>query len=283
MTESDVNGLVFLAEMYGVQSDQLAGVLGTRPGRARSVAARWRSHGLTEQARLGPGPPWIWVTRRGLTACGLRYSESPPALSRLAHIRAVTSVRLALEGTEGYRSARAYWRGERRLRAGCQVGARYHLPDGEVHWPDDADVAWAGECWAIEAELTRKTVVRTAAIMHELLSRTGDYGCAAGDIVRPGRPPRHVRALYVCSPGALPTVARARASLGPDANRIEIRELPVSAALADPAEPVALVATPRRAPPAQRPASTGTTSSSSPTTTSSPTASSPDAAETGDR
>jgi len=234
LTERDVDGLVFIAEMYGVQLDQLAAVLGVSPERARAVAARWRSLDLAGQARLGPGPPWLWVTRRGLAVCGLRYTAVPPALSRLAHIRAVTSVRLALEGTAGYRSARAYWRGERRLRAGCRVGVRYHLPDGEVHWPDDADVAWAGECWAIEAELTRKTVSRTAAIMHELLSRTGDYGCAAGDVVAPGRPPRHARALYLCSSAALPTVTRARASLGPDANRVEIRDLPVTAALADP-------------------------------------------------
>lgn len=230
LTERDVDGLVLVAEMYGVQLDQLAAVLGGSPSRARVVAARWRSLGLADSSRLGPGAPWIWATRRGLAACGLRYTATPPALSRLAHIRAVTSVRLALEGTGAYRSAHAYWRGERRLRAGCRVGVRFHLPDGEVHWPDDADVPWSGECWAIEAELTRKTVARTAAIMHELLARTGDYGCAAGDAVAPGRPPRHVRAVYVCSPAALPTVTRARASLGPDANRIEIRDLPAQAA-----------------------------------------------------
>jgi hypothetical protein len=228
-TERDVDGLVFVAEMYGVQSDQLVTLLGVRPDRARAVAARWRERGLAESARLGPGPPWIWVTRRGLAACGLRYSATRPGLSRLAHIRAVTSVRLALEGTAGYRAGRAYWRGERRLRARCRIDARHHLPDAEVHWPDDADVAWAGECWAIEAELTPKTVARTAAIMHELLSRTGDYGCPAAEVVAPGRPPRHVRAVYLCSAAALPTVTRARASLGPDADRIEIRDLPAEA------------------------------------------------------
>src|SRR5579859_1891354 len=122
LTERDVDGLVFVAEMYGVQRDQLAAVLGASPERARAVATRWRDLGLAESARLGPGPPWIWATRRGLAACGLRYLATPPALSRLAHIRAVTSVRLALEGTAAYQAARAYWRGERRLRAGCRVG-----------------------------------------------------------------------------------------------------------------------------------------------------------------
>jgi hypothetical protein len=229
LSERGIAGLVFTAEMYGVQLDQLAVVLGVTPERARAVAARWREFGYAESARLGPGPPWIWATRPGLAACGLRYTAVPPALSRLAHIRAVTSVRLALRATAGYQQARAYWRGERRLRAGCRVGIRDHLPDGEVHWPDEADVPWAGECWAIEAELTRKTVARTAAIMRELLARTGDYGCAAADAAVPGHPPRHARALYLCSPAALPTVTRAREEMGSLAARIEIRDLPADA------------------------------------------------------
>ena len=74
-------------------------------------------------------------------------------------------------------------------------------------------VPWAGECWAIEAELTPKTARRTAAIMRELLTRTGDYGCPAAE-VRGAGPPRHARVLYLCSPAARATVARARAALG---------------------------------------------------------------------
>ena len=229
LTPRDIDALVFVGEMYGAQLDQLAAILGVRPERARLIVARWRELGYVESATRGPGPPWIWATRSGLAACGLRYTATPPALSRLAHIRAVTAVRLALQATAGYRQARAYWRGERRLRAGCRVGIRHHLPDGEVHWPDEADVPWAGECWAVEAELTRKTVTRTAAIMRELLSRTGDYGCPAADAAVPGRPPRHIRALYVCSPTALPTVLRARDDLGRLAARIEVRKLPAGA------------------------------------------------------
>jgi len=95
-----------------------------------------------------------------------------------------------------------------------------------VHWPDGAPVAFAGECWAIEAELTAKTVARTAAIMTELLTRTGDYGCPAGQARVPGAPPRHARAVYLCSAAARPTVTRARAALGDAAGRVEIRALP---------------------------------------------------------
>lgn len=226
----DAPALVFAADMYGVQFDQLAVLTGGDKA-ARAAAARWRSVGYAQTARLGPGAPWLWATRAGLAACGLKYTAVPPALSRLAHIRAVTTVRLALEATAAYREANAFWRSERRIRLRHGVGVREHLPDAEVHWPDEAPVAWAGECWAVEAELTRKTVARTAAIMREILARTGDYGCPAAEAAAPGRPPRHARALYLCSPAALATVLRARAELGPLAARVDVRDLPAGAAL----------------------------------------------------
>lgn len=102
-----------------------------------------------------------------------------------------------------------------------------------MHWPGGTAAPWAGECWAIEAELTPKTPARTIAIMRELLSRTGDYGCPAADAAVPGRPPRHDRTVYLCSPAALTVVSRARATLGPLSARIEIRLLPSGALLGD--------------------------------------------------
>jgi len=230
LADRDIDGMLFTAEMYGVQLDLLDAVLGSTVPRARAAATRWRRLGYAEAGRLGPGASWIWLTRAGLAACGLRYAAIPPALSRLAHIRAVTTVRLALAATPAYREAGAFWRSERRLRARGRPGLREHVPDGEVHWPDGAPVPWAGECWAIEAELTRKTLTRTTVIMRELLTRTGDYGSAGG--VVPGRAARHARALYVCSPAARPTVLRAREALGPLAARLEVRALPSQAAMA---------------------------------------------------
>jgi hypothetical protein len=231
----DTAGLLFAGEMYGVQLDQLAEVLGVGEARARGVAARWRGQRYAESARLGPGGPWTWVTRTGLAACGLPYTAAPPALGRLAHIRAVAAVRLALEAAPGYAAGGGYWRSERRLRArmGGRVGLRQHIPDGEVHWPDAAPVPWAGECWAVEAELTPKTTSRTVAIMRELLTRTGDYGCPAAEVAAAGRP-RHARVIYVCAPAARPTVARAREALGGSGARIEIRLLPPGAAMPAP-------------------------------------------------
>jgi len=229
----DIAGLLFVADMYGVQLDQLAAVLGVGEPRARAITSSWRRARYAQSARLGPGGPWTWLTRAGLAACGLPFPATIPALSRLAHLRAVTAVRLALEATSGYRAAGAFWRSERRLRArvGGRVGLRQHLPDGEVHWPDGTQAAWAGECWAVEAELTRKTVARTAAIMREVLTRTGDYGCPAAQVRVPGPPPRHARVLYLCSPAARPVVARARDAIGALGARVEIRDLPPGAGL----------------------------------------------------
>jgi hypothetical protein len=85
----------------------------------------------------------------------------------------------ALQATTVYQRAAASWRGERRMRADSRVGMREHLPAGELHWPCRASLSWAGECWAIETELTRETVAHTTGIMRELLARTGDYGCPA--------------------------------------------------------------------------------------------------------
>jgi hypothetical protein len=233
LTERDLRGLLFTAEMYGVQLDLLAGLLSLPPEGARRTAARWRQLGYADAARIGPGRPWVWLTRRGLAACGLRYAAVPPALSRLAHVRAVAAVRLALESASGYRQAEAYWRSERRLRArmGGRVGLREHIPDAEIHFPNGCEVPYAGECWAIEVELTRKTVTRTAAIMRELLARTADYGAPAAEAAVPGQPTRHARVIYLCSPASRAVVARAGGTLGGLAARIEIRDLPASAAL----------------------------------------------------
>ncbi len=233
LADRDSCGLAFVAEMYGVQLDQLAALLNLTSRQTRALVASWADRRLAQSAVLGPGPPWTWLTRTGLSMCGVRYQATPPALPRLAHIRATAAVRLALEAAPGYGAADAHWRSERRLRSrlGGRLGARDHLPDAEVHWPDTGSADWAGECWAIEVELTAKTVSRTTAIMRELLARTGDYGCPAAEARLPGVPPRHARAIYLCAPGAAGPVRRARDQLGSLAVRVEIRGLPHAAYL----------------------------------------------------
>jgi len=238
LADQDAAALPFLADMYGLQFDQLTALLGLTSRQCRALVARWVSRQLAESGTLSPGPPWVWLTRAGLRAVGSRYPAAPPALPRLAHLRAVTAVRLGLESVAAYRDGGAHWRSERHLRArqGGRVGGRDHLPDAEVHWPDAPApgnaLDWAGECWAIEAELTPKTVARTAAIMREVLTRTGDYGCPAAQARVPGETPRHARVVYLCSPAAAGTVGRAREALGSLGARVEIRALPASAYLA---------------------------------------------------
>src|ERR1700761_3166865 len=65
----DPDALVFAADMYAVQLDQLAQLVGGERA-ARAAAARWRALGYAETARLSQGPNWLWVTKPGLVACG---------------------------------------------------------------------------------------------------------------------------------------------------------------------------------------------------------------------
>src|SRR5215831_12171017 len=80
----NADALMFAADMYGIQLDQLARLVGDERS-ARAAVTRWRSLGYAETARLGLGATWVWVTRAGLAACGLAYPPVRPGLSRLAH------------------------------------------------------------------------------------------------------------------------------------------------------------------------------------------------------
>jgi hypothetical protein len=223
LTGRDIAGLVLAGEMYAVPCDLLGLALGAHPGRVRAVTSRWRRAGLAATGRVGPGPGWAWLTRAGMRATGLRYPARPPGLARLAHIRAVLAVRLALQAGDSFRAGQAWWRSERHIRsaAGTRPG---HVPDAEVWWPPVPASSYPDECWAIEAELTPKGTVRTAAIMTGLLTQT-----TPGPL---GRAARYDHVVYLCSPAALPAVRHAAAAL-PDslAARLDIRDLPEGALL----------------------------------------------------
>jgi hypothetical protein len=226
--ERDVAGLLLCGDMYGAPYDLLGGFLGVRPDRLRGIVARWRHAGYAETGRLGPGPAWCWLTRPGLAVTGQRYAPARPALGRLAHIRAVLAARLWLQGSQAYRDGRAWWRSERRIRAAIAGRAAGHVPDAEVFWPELPGSSYAGQCWAIEAELTPKPLGRTSAIMSGLLTRTGDY--------QPGAPagagPRYQRVIYLAAPAARGVVDRAAAGLpGSLAARLAVRDLPPGAVL----------------------------------------------------
>ncbi|WP_300612917.1 hypothetical protein [Trebonia sp.] len=138
------------------------------------------------------------------------------ALARLAHIRAVLAARLWLESGQAYQDGRAWWRSERRIRAALASNAgAAHLPDAEIHWPSIDASPYAGQVWAVEAELTPKPAARTLRIMGGLLS-----------------PPRYAQVVYLTAPAARPVVIRAAAELpAPLRGRVSVRDLPSAAFL----------------------------------------------------
>jgi hypothetical protein len=148
-------------------------------------------------------------------------------VTRLAHTRAVLAARLWLEGGQVYRYGQAWWRSGRRIRATAHGQYRTgHLPDAEVHWPSLDGSPYAGQIWAIEAELTPKPLDRTTTVMRELLARTSDYGPDASD----SRKPRYGQVVYLTTPAAAPTVTRAITELPPALQaRIQTRDLPPGA------------------------------------------------------
>ena len=210
----DVAGLLLCAEHYAAPYDLLALALAVRPARLRGVVARWRAAGYAQTGTLGPGPAWCWLTGAGMAACGLGYPARPPALARLAHIRAVLAARLWLEAGQAWSGGQAWWRSERRIRAGLASNAgAAHLPDAEICWPSVEDSPYAGQVWAIEVELTPKPLPRTARIMAGLLS-----------------PPRYAQVVYLTAPAARPVVARAAQDLPAALRaRVAVRDLPAAA------------------------------------------------------
>jgi hypothetical protein len=228
LTGRDVAGLVLCAEMYGTPYDLLAAYLGVRADRLRGIVARWRRAGYVATGQLGAGPAWCWVTRAGLAVTGQPYTPARPAAARLAHLRAVLAIRLSLETSDAYQQGRAWWRCERRIRAAIGGRVAGHVPDAEISWPDLPSSAYAGECWAIEAELTPKPLARTVGIMAALAARSSDYHPGAA----PGSGPRYHRVIYLAAPAARGVTERAAATLPPPlAARLTVRDLPPGALL----------------------------------------------------
>jgi hypothetical protein len=211
LSPQDIDGLILAGEHYGAPVDLLAAALRVAPDRLPAITGRWRRAGYAATGRLGPGPGWCWLTRDGMTTTGLGFPATRPALGRLAHIRAVLAARIWLQASPAWADGQAWWHSERRLRADLPAaGRREHVPDAEIHWPSLPASRYAGQVWAIEAELTPKPLARTTRIMGGLLS-----------------PMRYALVVYLTAPAARPVVTRAAASLPPgDQSRLVIRDLP---------------------------------------------------------
>jgi hypothetical protein len=227
LTDRDITGLTLLGDQYGAPADLLAAALGVREDRLRGILSRWRRAGYVSTGNLGKGPAWCWLTPAGMRLLGLPYAAKEPSVSRLAHIRAVLAVRLWLQSGEVYQQGQAWWRSERRIRAasGNHVGIA-HIPDAEIHWPSLDGSPYAGQIWAIEAELTPKPLGRTTGIMRGMLARTTDYG--------PREPakldPRYAQIVYLVAPPAINIVTRSIGGLADQLQqRMVARDLPPGA------------------------------------------------------
>lgn len=216
LTARDIHGLLLCAEHYAAPYDLLAVALGAQPARLRAIMARWRAAGYAVTGMLGPGPAWCWLTPAGMAACGHSWPARPPALARLAHIRAVLAARIWLESSPAWPDGGAWWHSERRIRAALPLNAGTgHVADAEIHWPSDGTSQYAGQVWAVEVELTPKTAVRTGNIMAGLLSQ-----------------PRYAQVVYLTAPAARPVVTNTAGRLPePQRGRVAVRDLPPSAFL----------------------------------------------------
>ena len=118
---------------------------------------RWRRAGLVNQRRFFlRSEPVVWPTREGLRLVLDGYRAKTPALSMLAHIHAVTLVRLGLErrgDVTGWVPERALYRAR---------------PSPDVHVADGEYTDRAGRRTAVEVELTVKSADRLRRIIGDL-------------------------------------------------------------------------------------------------------------------
>jgi hypothetical protein len=160
VTERDLAVLRWIGEQFAVRADVIRWLLGgDRPlsdGRTRQVIDRWRRAGLVNQQRFFLGAePVVWPTREGLRLVLDGYRARTPKLSMLAHIHAVSLVRLGLErkGTgKGWVPERALYR--------ARPSPDVHVADGEY--------TWDGRRTAVEVELTVKAADRLRRVIGDL-------------------------------------------------------------------------------------------------------------------
>jgi hypothetical protein len=91
----DLKLLRIVGEHYAVTLPQLARTIGCSPHAARWLRSRWERPGWARGRALLVGESvFVWLTRQGKSLAGIDYSVWRPNAGMLAHIAAVTSVRL---------------------------------------------------------------------------------------------------------------------------------------------------------------------------------------------
>jgi hypothetical protein len=175
VTERDLAVLRWIGEQFAVRADVIRWLLGgDRPlsdGRTRQVIDRWRRAGLVHQQRFFVGAePVVWPTREGLRLVLDGYRARTPKLSMLAHIHAVSLVRLGLER----KGAGQSWVPERALYR-ARPTPDVHVADGEYTDPN-------GRRTAVEVELTVKAAERLRRIIGDLTLEYDRVVYVTGDV-----------------------------------------------------------------------------------------------------
>lgn len=196
-TQRDLELLHVIGEQYALTLAQLQRLTGGSIHAARWLRTRWQRAGWADGRPLLVGEPvFVWLTRRGHTLVGLDYAVWRPNPGALAHIAAVTDVRLHVSE----RHPGSDWVSERELQRELSEqpgGGQLHRPDGLV--------VIDGQEVAVEVELTLKRRARAERIMRELVAR-------------------HRQVTYFAAPAPLRTLQRLAADVG--GGRVQVLPLP---------------------------------------------------------
>ncbi|MFD4432070.1 hypothetical protein [Nocardia sp. NPDC058497] len=193
LSPRDMVGLTILAEMYGAPMDVVGEMLGVSSSRTYRIVSKWAAAGMISDRRPRPvlGPSWIFPTKstaEALLGRPVRYWVPTPKMA--AHTKAVFQLRLALTGMDLDR-----WISERVLRGEVgmvQAGqSRPHIHDGRYY-------TTAGDLWAVEVELTAKSIAVARSSVFQALRVAKAAEC--------------VGLRYYCRGEAVKTVIRTAAS-----------------------------------------------------------------------
>jgi hypothetical protein len=170
----DLELLGLVGEQYALSLPQLARVMGRSGHAARWLRARWERAGWARgRAVLVGEPVFVWLTRRGQRIADSEYSLWRPNPGALAHIAAVTEVRLWVAA----RHPGAEWVCERELAREARLNGDgtngRHRPDGLV--------VIEGRELPVEVELSHKRPARRERLMRELVARYGQAAYFAPD------------------------------------------------------------------------------------------------------
>jgi hypothetical protein len=189
LTARDGAALAWIGEQFGVRTDVAALVIANHSPRSAPLSRRtvrvqldrWERAGLVLRQRLY-GRSWVVPTAAGLAFAGLPYTPWRPSYGRLAHVHAVSVVRLALEAA----APGLQWISERALeRERRQAGGTWHRPDAAVEVPAPPDRPQLQQALhAIEVELTPKSRPNLAEVFDTLTANTVavTYFAPAGDV-----------------------------------------------------------------------------------------------------